>query len=265
MARNPLMIFTKPWKCSIPELGEMLAALGVDGLELPVRPGYPVTPDNMIDELPKAVAVLKQYGQTVYSIGASVSAASIAACGAAGVPVIRDGIAIDMSKGYYASVAAFRRMCQELTAELVMHNVKIGVQNHCNNFVGSAIGLMHVIGDFAPQQVGAVLDLAHCRLDGEPEAMAIDIVWTHLSMVFLKNAYRMRINGPEAEEARWRIWWTTGRHGFASWRTAATVLQERGYSGPVCLTPEYSESGEDPIATLRLVKEDVAYTRSLFS
>ena len=43
-------LFTKPWRTPIPELASMVADLGFDGVELPVRPGYPVNPDNMATE-----------------------------------------------------------------------------------------------------------------------------------------------------------------------------------------------------------------------
>lgn len=268
MRKNPITVFTKPWKCSIPELGEKLAALGVDGLELPVRPGYPVSPENMIDELPRAAKELERFGQRILSIAGPVSEASVVACGEAGVPIIRVCESIDLTIGYQESVRLVQEKYSALLPALARHNVKIGLQNHCNRMIGSAIGVMHAIGEFDPAQVGAVLDVAHCGLSGEPEDMALDIVWSHLCMVNLKSAFRMRTNGPEAEDARWRIYWTTGRHGFVSWRNTARLLQERGYDGPICLTAEYSNregqgdlSGEavDP-----LIAEDVAYAKSLF-
>ena len=81
---NPITVFTKPWKCSIAEIGEKLAAFGVDGLELPVRPGYPVTPENALVELPRAAKELERYGQRIYSVAATADEEIVAACGAAG-------------------------------------------------------------------------------------------------------------------------------------------------------------------------------------
>ncbi len=266
MGKNMITVFSKPWKRSIPQLGEKLASLGVDGLELPVRPGYPVTAENMQVELPKAVAELKKFGLTVCSVASTKDEATIAACGAAGVPILRDAIAIDMTKGYLRSVDDHRRLFESLIPSLERNHVTLGIQNHCDHFVGSAIGLIHAIGDFAPHHVGAVLDVAHCGLDGEPEDMAIDIAWSHLIMVNLKNAFRMRTNGPETA-ARWRTWWTTGKHGFASWRNTAALLQAHNYAGPICLTAEYSEipGGEAEDGIIPLIKEDIEYARSLFA
>lgn len=269
MNRLPMTIFTKPWKCSIEELGEKLSVLGVDGIELPVRPGYPVNPDNALAELPRAARTLAQWGLKIYSVAADPTEAVIEACGRAGVPIVRVCERIDMSIGYQASVDAIKRRYAALVPALQKASVKIGLQNHCGFFVGSAAGTMQVIGEFDPEQVGAVLDVAHCGLDGEPEAMAIDIVWSHLCMVNFKNAFRLRTNGPEAEEAAWRIYWTTGRHGIASWRKSVEVLAARGYAGPLCLPAEYSDpSGRGDLtgdAVLRLVQDDIAYLTSLLS
>ena len=268
MRQWPLAVFTKPWKCGIDELAEKLNRFGVQGLELPVRDGYPVNPENALEELPRAVARLASHGLKVFSAATNPTEASIEACGRAGVPIIRVCEHIDMRIGYQASVDAIKRRYKAALPALRRAGVKIGLQNHCNYDVGSAVGVMQVIGEFDPACVGAVLDVAHCGLDGEPEDMAIDIVWSHLCLVNLKNAFRMRINGPEAEEAAWRIYWTTGRHGYVSWRKTLKTLAARGYEGALCLCAEYSDPNSrgdlQGDAVNRLLAEDVAYVRELF-
>jgi hypothetical protein len=80
-------------------------------------------------------------------------------------------------------------------------------------------------------------------------------------MVNFKNAYWRRTNGPEAEVASYKHYWTSGRQGLASWKRAADELKRRGYSGPICLTAEYS----DETAVERLLAEDIVYARLLFA
>ncbi|HHW08978.1 MAG TPA: TIM barrel protein [Firmicutes bacterium] len=265
--QNPISVFTKPWKCEIPELAAKMVSLGVNGIELPVRPGYPVNPDNALEKLPEAAAELKKYGLTIYSVAAPVEERIIEACGAAGVRILRTMIRIDKKLGYYASVEKEKELYRSLLPLLERHKVTIGVQNHCDYFVGSALGLMHAIGEFSPEQVGAVLDPAHCSLVGEPEALAVEICWSHLVLVNLKNAFRMRLNGPEAAEPIWRTWWTTGRHGFTSWRAVAAALCERGYEGSICFCAEYSNpTGGDLTedAVIPPLQDDLAYARAIW-
>jgi sugar phosphate isomerase/epimerase len=106
-----------------------------------------------------------------------------------------------------------------------------------------------------------VWDAAHEALNGSPPEMAIDTIWSHLCLVNLKNAIWQRTNGPEAEYAEWRHYWTSGRHGLCVWPRAAEELKRRGYEGWVCLTAEYS----DQTAVERLTAEDLAYAKSLFA
>ena len=122
------------------------------------------------------------------------------------------------------------------------------------------MGLMHLIGQYDPRYVGAVWDAAHNALQGEEPDLALDIVWSHLCMVNLKNAFWQRITGPEAQVAGWRVYWTSGRYGLASWPRVVAELKRRKYRGVVCLTAEYG----DRDAVNRLIGEDIAFAKSLF-
>ncbi len=263
----PLAVFTKPWTLDLPTLARKLQALGVDSIELPVRPGYPVHPENVGQALPEAARILADAGVRIFSIAGPVDEPTIAACGEAGVPIIRVCVAVDRELGYHGTVARLQQEWERLIPALQRHGVKIGLQNHSGAYIGSAIGLWHAIGRFDPRHVGAVLDVAHCALAGEPEEVALDIVWSHLCLVNLKNAFRMRLNGPE-REAQWRVYWTTGRHGYASWRKTLRYLHERGYRGPLCLTAEYSDPRGGALtgdAVDPLIADDLAYVRSLLA
>jgi sugar phosphate isomerase/epimerase len=138
--------------------------------------------------------------------------------------------------------------------------VKIGVQNHTGPCVCNAMGLRHLMERYDPRHIGAVWDAAHSALNGEDPELGLDIVWSHLCMVNLKNAFWQRTNGPEAEHAQWRPYWTSGRHGLASWPSVAAELKRRRYRGVVCLTAEYS----DEPSLNRLLAEDIAFAKSLF-
>jgi len=255
-----LAVFTKPWKCGIDELGRKVAGFGFDAIELPVRPGYPVNPDNMAVELPRAVKRLAEYGLTVASIAGPTDERSFAACAEAGVPIIRICVGIG-ADGYMATEQRLRREYDALAPILASHNVTLGIQNHNGKSICNAMGLRHLLESYDPKQIAAVWDAAHNALDGEEPEMALDIVWPYLCMVNLKNAIRKRVNGPEARQAEWEVYWTTGPQGFASWPRVCTELQRRKYRGVVCLTAEYS----DEQAVDRLIASDIAYAKSLFA
>jgi sugar phosphate isomerase/epimerase len=255
-------VFTKPWKTMpIPQLGEFVHKLGFDGIELPVRPGYQVEPGVVEKDLPVAARQLAQAGVRILSVAGPTDERTIVACAAAGVPVIRTMASIAKDEDYLSGEARLQREYDALLPTLERYGVTIGVQNHCDRFVGNAVGLRQLIGKYEPRRVAAVWDAAHEALVGSPPDLALDAIWSHLCMVNLKNAFWLRTNGPEAESAEWRHHWTSARHGLASWPRVAAELKRRAYRGVVCLTAEYS----DEQAVDRLIAEDIAYAKALFA
>ncbi|HEX5414201.1 MAG TPA: TIM barrel protein [Chloroflexota bacterium] len=254
-------VFTKHWKTlPLAELGEMVAGLGFDGIELPVRPGFQVEPENAGRDLPRAVRKLGEFGVKVFSVAGSTDQATIEACAESGVPTIRTMAPVG-SDGYRASEARLQRELDALVPALERHRIQIGVQNHNGRFISNASGLRKLLEKYDPKQVCAVWDCAHNAVNGEEPELALDIIWPHLGMVNFKNAFWRRVNGPEAERAAWEPYWTTGRQGLASWPRVVAELRRRAYSGVVCLTAEYT----DESATNRLIAEDILYAKSLFA
>jgi sugar phosphate isomerase/epimerase len=254
-----LSVFTKPWKMPLRELGELVAGLGFEAIELPVRLGYQVEPES-VWQLPMAARQLAESGVRIASVAGPTDEATIVACAEAGVPTIRTMVQIGLD-GYLESVARAQATFDALLPALEKWGVTVGVQNHCGRFVTNASGLRQLVERYDPQHVGVVWDAAHNALGGEEPELALDIVWSHLCLVNLKNAFWQRVNGPEAEYAEWRPYWTSGRQGLACWPRVAAELERRGYQGVICLTAEY----DDHSAVDRLVAEDLAFARSLFS
>jgi sugar phosphate isomerase/epimerase len=264
-------VFTKPWPdLTLAELGKLAKGLGFDSVELPIRPNFQVTPENVRYGLPEATRILGDCGLAIGSIAGPVDEPTIASCGECGVPIIRVMVPIDLAIGYRASEDAARRQYDSVLSLLEKHGVAIGVQNHRGTMIGSAIGLMRLIEGYDPKLVGAVLDPAHCGLNGEPDEMAIDIVWSHLLRVNLKSAYWERIAGPEVVDAPWRPRWTLGGQGITNWRRIAAELKRRGYGRDICLHAEYSSvegTGGDRTgdSVIPLLTQDIHYARSLFA
>jgi sugar phosphate isomerase/epimerase len=254
-------VFTKPWqKQPLEELGALISRLGFDGLELPVRPGYQVTPETVSHMLPVAARTLAQFGLRILSVAGPTDEATIAACAEAGVPIIRVMARIGADETYLQAEERLWREYDTLVPLLDKYGVTVGVQNHCARFVANGVALRRLVECYDPQHIAAVWDAAHEALDGGDVDLALDAVWSHLCMVNLKNAVWQRTNGPEAEYARWRVWWTNGRQGLAIWPDVVAQLAQRHYSGVVCLTAEYS----DEESVERLIAEDMAFARSLF-
>ena len=254
-------VFTKPWReMSVEELGEHVRRLGFTGIELPVRPGFQVEPESVAQRLPGVVRRLGELGVQVCSVAGPTDEPTIAACAEAGVPTIRICVSIG-SESYLEAETRLRREYDALLPLLEKHRVQIGIQNHMGRDVANALAVRHLIGDYDPQYFGIVWDAAHEALAGTEPELALDIAWSHLCMVNLKNGYWQRTNGPEAEHATWKVYWTGGRHGLAVWPRVIQELRRRRYQGVLCLTAEYSGRA----AVDRLIAQDISLAKSLFA
>lgn len=269
MADIKLGVFTKPWTDAIEAVADRMAKLGVQAIELPIRPGYQVAPETVTKSLPAAVRALSSRGLSICSVAAPLDEAIIVACGDNGIPIVRTMVSFDPAKaGVAATIAQQRTRYDQLVPVLEKAGVRIGVQNHSGSAIGSALGLYHLIERYDPRHVCAILDMAHCAVAGEPTEVCLDLLWERMpSLVNFKNAYRERTNGPEEAEAVFRTHWTTGRHGGYSWAGLVKELRRRNFSGTFVLPGEYSDPGGQPQRmgddVLPFLSTDVAYLRSL--
>ncbi len=252
-------VFTKPWRMPLPDLGRFLAGLGFAGVELPVRPGYQVEPEAVTRGLPEATRVLGEFGLRIGSVAGPMDARTIAACAEAGVPLIRVCVEIPPGRSYLEQEGEVLRRLEALVPVLERHGVAIGLQNHCDRFVGSAAGLRRLIERFDPRWIAAVWDPAHCALAGEIPSLAVDLLWSHLRLVNLKNARWQRSSPAGALPVRYAYRWVGGSEGLCPWPDVVGELLRRGYRGDVCLTAEYS----DHAAVDRLIAADLAWARTL--
>lgn len=262
MSNYKFSVFVKPWKGKpLPEIAAHIKSLGFDGIELPVRAGFDVTPENCAAELPRVAALLADHGLRIYSVAAEPTDSLIRTLGSlANKPLIRDMAKIEATETYLEGEARYRARYRALLPVLAGEGVAIGVQHHASRFVTNASGLRRLVEDFDPSLIGAVWDPAHCALAGEIPDLAADLLWSHLKMINLKNAIWRMVTGPEAEEVRWNRYWTSGRMGIASWSDVATVLRQRGYRGVLTICAEYA----DEHSVDRLIAEDIVFARRVF-
>jgi sugar phosphate isomerase/epimerase len=167
---------------------------------------------------------------------------------------------VGKQQSYWEAEDAARRQLDTALPFCKQYNVRVGVQNHCGTFLGvHEFSLYHLLKDYDPRYIGAIWDAAHNALEGMEPEMALDIVGPYLHIVNLKNAFWERANDANADVAEWKVNWTTGRQGRASWKRVVAKLKAMEYTGPICLTAEYS----DEEAVDRYIAEDLAFAREL--
>jgi sugar phosphate isomerase/epimerase len=258
-------VFVKPWKkLSIPELAKHIYKLGFRWIELPVRAGFACQPEWIGTQLPQAVAQFRDEGILILNVTVALpldDERMYAACAECGIHLDRVMFERREGENYWA---AEKRARLELDAAMPLcerYGFRIGIQNHYGGYVPvNGMGLYHLVKDYDPRYVGAIWDPAHNALEGEEPEPALDMVASHLCIVNLKNAFWQRVSAPK-QEAKWKVYWTTGRQGRADWRRVAVKLKAMQYRGAACFSAEYS--AEEQVD--QLIAEDLAYARKCFA
>lgn len=252
-------LFTKHWKTlSLEQTAETAAKMGFNGVEIPVRAGFQVTPDSALGLLAEAQKIFTQQGCPILSIAAPLTEPVFRGCAKAGIPAVRI-----MFTGEDAVVPfweRFDRMLQTLKQALPLcqeYGIKIAVQPHYGPGISNSMELYELLRRCDSPWVGGIWDAGHAGLAGEPPEQGLDILWPYLMWVNLKAAFYS--SADNASHMGRKPFFTTGMKGLCSWERTAAYLRCRQYDGIVCIFAEYTEETQ----TEAYSKIDLEYARKL--
>jgi sugar phosphate isomerase/epimerase len=233
-------VFTKPW-FGLPgdELGKLVAGLGFTGAEIPVRDTAYLTPATAEAELPRFTDQLRAEGVEPISIASDLSESAFSACAKAGVPMIRIMAPVSPD-GYAASVQRIRRQLEDAVPLVRQYGVQVGVQPHHGKFVTSSLGVLRLL-DGLPEEFKVVWDAAHDALAGDDPAVTLELVRDRLGIVNLKNATYIPVDATDDLGGAWKPWFVQAGEGLSNWSAIFRQLAAQSYTGPICLTGQYSD------------------------
>jgi sugar phosphate isomerase/epimerase len=241
--------FTKTLqKLNVDALIAFCQGVGLDGVDLAVRPGFPVHPDNAADELPKAAASFKGAGLRVGFVSAptnlsdaeSVQARSLfEACQKAGVPAVKIGY-FPYRGRFDAALADARKQLAAWARLAERTGVRCCYHTHSGGNLGNnAAGLRMLLQDFDPHHVGAFLDTGHTAINGGPIRMELDIVRPWLSLIAIKDMLWTK------GEKSWSAHVVPAGAGIVRWDDFAAGVKEVKFNGTISLHGEYEAKDLD--------------------
>ncbi|MHA7984436.1 sugar phosphate isomerase/epimerase family protein [Rathayibacter sp. CAU 1779] len=258
---NPAwLVFTKPWpRLDGAQLGSLVASLGFDAIELPVRDGFQVEPAS-VASLSGFGGILADSGVGIRSVAAEPTRGVVEACAEAGVGMIRIMGEIGPS-GYAAGEDRLRALLDGILPALEEFDVAIGIQPHHGRYISTAAGLRRVIEDYPPNRVTAVWDAAHNALSGEDVDLSLEQLDGRLGLINLKDATYDSVPAPSGSGRNQvtRTRFVPGGQGMADWPATFSALERLGYRGDVCLTAQYDDL-DRPLADV--LREDLRRARS---
>jgi len=270
--------FTKSFQdLPISEVCRRFKQLGLDGLDLTVRPQGHIEPERAAQELPKAAAAAKQEGLEILFLTTAVTDADEAAdrlLGAAAEQGIRR-----IKLGYYryepfgtlvGQLAEIRQRLAGVAQLAAKHQVLPCVHIHSGPYLPShGTQLYELLRDFSPQQVGAYVDTGHMAVEGGGDGwrQGLDLLAPWIALVAVKN-FAWETAGRDAHgQQRWRTKTVPIADGVCPLPEFLAALNKVGYAGIYSLHSEYkgSHSFQDMSTEecLQQTADDLKYLRSL--
>ncbi len=158
------------------QLSEVFAAAGLDGIDLTVRPGGHVEPENVKIALPKAVAAARRNGLEVYMMTTAITDAGnrlngdvLKTAADLGVKYYRLGY---LDYDYSKTIPANWDDARTVLGKLAVLNEKTGIhgayQNHHQQpRIGSPVwDLWYILKDLDPEWMSCQYDIWHAVIEG---------------------------------------------------------------------------------------------------
>ena len=262
--RFKIIAFSKPFRTlNAAQTAELVADVGWDGVELPVRAkDGQITPEKVEEELPKFVEAFRARGREINIVTTDITSVTPTA-----EKVLRTASKLGIKRyrlgqAYYAKDKPIPEQLNEVAArlrDLAALNKELGIQagfqNHSGaNYIGAPIwDVWTMIKDLDPKAMGFCFDIGHATIEG-------GLAWPthfrmatpHLTAVFVKD-FRWQKTGKD-----WKAAWCPLGEGMVS-RDFFNRLKATNYAGPICQHHEYEWGNETEMRAY--FKKDLATLR----
>ena len=271
------MVFSKHLQgMPLAEAARGLHAIGIEWIDLTVRPGGHVAPERVRDDLPRAAEALAAEGVRIGMLTTNITDAGDPHAR----PVLETAAKLGVRHyklGYYpyrgfgtlrrqrAEVAARLKDLARLNRELGVHG---GFHNHSDEFFGASLwDVEHVLQNTDPAALGAYLDPAHAVVEGGSDGwrMGMDLLAGRITMLAVKDFRWLDAKSGYAGARRHSVQWCPLAQGNTPWPQVLAHLRALDFSGPVSLHSEYqgphSFADLSPAQVLEQTARDLAVFR----
>jgi len=225
--------------------------LGFDGVDLTVRKGGHVLPENVRKDLPKAVKALGKSGVKVPMMATGIVDADdplteqvLGSAADSGISYYRMGsYHFDQGLSVFENLDIHKRKLEKLEKLNQKYNIRGGYQNHSGpwGMMGGAVWDLHyVLKDFDPEYVGVQYDIAHATAEGGFSwEVALEVISPWINSLAIKDFL-----WGEREE-RWRTLWVPVGEGMVNFEKYLDEIESIISSVPITLHFEYDLGGAE--------------------
>jgi len=268
----------EPWKIHLfskhlqflgyDEMAEACVEAGLDGIDLTVRPGGHVLPENVERDLPLAVRAIRKAGLELTMMTTRISNPDdpdtkkiLKVASELGIRYYRMGYYnYDKELGLVKSLKAIR----DKMSRLAIMNEKFGLHGAYQNHSGIRFGaplwdLWQAIHDQNPKWIGCQYDIRHAIVEGAQSwPLGMELLKDHIKCMAIKDFHWILQND------KWRIKNVAMGEGMVDFREYFKMVMAYHIAGPISLHIEYplypdtNVSPEDKKASaIRTIRHDV--------
>jgi sugar phosphate isomerase/epimerase len=243
-------------------MSEAAADMGFDGIDLTVRPKGHVLPENVVNDLPKAVEAMKKHGLSVKMMSTNVWDANNAVqktvlqtASKLGFTHYRSAwLTYPEDKSISDSQALFAKQAKEL--ELLNETCGIigGYQNISGKYVGAAVwDLVPILEATENTFFGSQYDIRHAVIEGgESWELGLRVIQPFINSIVLKDVKWGVVNG------KWEPINVPVGEGMVDFKRYFSLLKKYKINVPVSLHVEYDLGGaEQGLTNISIDKKEV--------
>ncbi|MDA0659838.1 MAG: TIM barrel protein [Planctomycetota bacterium] len=235
----------------IPQVCAKFREIGLNGLDLTVRPGGHIEPEKVATELPLAVKSAKEHGIRISMLSTSIGDADanaekiLSVAGEHGIRRIKMGYHRYTRFGQLLEeMDESRRRIERIAKLAARFNVLPCVHIHSGALIpsgGSAAYLL--LRDVSPTEVGAYVDPMHMTIEGGIDGwrQGLDLLRPWIALSSLKNCIWTANGRDEFGQQRWSPKKCPLADGIAPIPDYLQRLREGGYHGLYTLHSEYTD------------------------
>lgn len=236
------------------EMAETAAEIGFDGVDLTVRPGGHVLPENVQRDLPKAITAIQKHGLQSFlmtsrlnSPEGKVNRMVLDAAADQGIKYYRTDYFRYPEKG---DVRAFLQDCQNTLKKLSDYSEKKGLHASYQNHAGSRLmgapvwdiaGILHEINS---PHLGSQYDIRHATVEGgQAWPIGLNYIHPHINTLVMKDFVW------EKRDGRWRVVNTPIGEGMVDFPAYFKQLKALNLTAPISVHFEYPMPEENDSLT----------------
>ncbi len=259
--KQPVCVFTKPFNSlSFDQLADEMAALGVDGIEAPIRKGGHIEPPEVPDRLPELVEALKKRGLEITVMTSDVndprdplSVKVLKTAASLGIKRYRmKYLTYDLKQPIDKQLNEWRPRLKDLAALNRELGIRAVYQNHAGGkYLGAPLwDLKQVLEGISVEDIGVAYDIRHATVEGGMSwRITFHMIRPHVDTVYVKD-FRWEKEKPE------NVPLGEGQISPQFFQ----MLSETNFRGPISLHEEYLDHRRPELVPKHLaaIKADLA-------